>query len=129
MLNSLKIYTVHIHPDMSHAQERPIFVREGFNVWAFLLTVFWALYHRLWWVAGFVVLANIIVGMIGELQLLSTVSVVLLQLAIQVVVGLCGNDWLRTRLQQKGYILADITAGDSVLRAEQRYFERMLSAA
>jgi hypothetical protein len=43
-------------------------------------------------------------------------------------VGFQGTDWQRARLKRRGYVTADITTGDSQLRAEQRYFDRYFAA-
>ena len=48
----MSVYTVHEPPqrgaDASADAERFVFVRDGFYWWAFLLTPFWMLRHRLW---------------------------------------------------------------------------------
>ena len=48
----MSVYTVHEPPlraaDALAEPERFIFVRDGFYWWAFLLTPFWMLCHRLW---------------------------------------------------------------------------------
>ena len=45
-------YTVHAPPprkgEAASAPERFVFVRDGFYFWAFVLTPFWLLWHRLW---------------------------------------------------------------------------------
>ena len=129
MFSHMKIYTVHIKPSNSQAYEKPLFVREGFNWWAFLLTFVWALYQRLWFLALAVFACQFGIVWLGKPHILTPESTGILQLALQVVVGFAGNDWLRAGLSRRGYIVADITAADSLLRAEQRYFERYLAAA
>lgn len=128
MLNRMKIYTVHARPG-ARGGEKPIFVREGFNWMAFLFTGFWALYQRLWWPAALIVAFHIGLGALGEHHLLSPSSVGAVQLGFQVLVGYFGNDWMRARLRRRGFVMSDVTAADSQLRAEQRYFERYLAAA
>ena len=48
----MSVYTVHEPPlraaDALADPQRFIFVRDGFYLWAFLLTPFWMLRHRLW---------------------------------------------------------------------------------
>jgi len=61
-------------------------------------------------------------------HLLSADSTAIVQMAMNVLIGFHANDWLRAKLKKRGYITADITAADSKLRAEQRYFERHLAA-
>lgn len=127
-ITGMKLYTVHARPGTSMV-EKPVFIKEGFNLWAFLLTVVWALYHRLWLVSLLLVAFNVTMFYCVRIQLFSSISFGILHLAFHVICGLYGNDWIRAKLTRRGYIMADITAGDSLLRAEQRYFERYLAAA
>lgn len=127
LFGGMKIYTVHIKPGSTHAQDKPIFLREGFNWPAFLFGAFWALYHRLWLPALYIFLADAMVMMFDKENIFSMPILAVLQLGVHVLVGFHANDWRRTKLAKDGYILSDITASDSLLRAEQRYFERYLA--
>jgi hypothetical protein len=128
MFNHMKIYTVHIKPGEADAQEKPIFVREGFNLFAFLFTFFWAFYKRLWF-AGFLMLGFFLMLIaIDSEHIMTPDSLAVIQLAFQLVIGFQANDWLRRGMAKRGYILHDIASGTSLLAAEQRYFERYLSA-
>ncbi len=122
----MKIYTVYIPAAAPDAQQKAIFLREGFSWSAFLFTGFWALYHRLWWPMLGIFLFNGALVSLQNAELLSPGGMAVLQLGFQVLVGFHANDWLRDKFAHRGYILADVTVGDSLLRAEQRYFERVL---
>ena len=122
-----KIYTVHVNPEVSHAYEKPVFVREGFQLFAFLFMALWALYHRLWLLAAGLVAFEVVMMELGKAAVLSPVSFQIVHLAVQVLVGFHANDFLRARLKRQGYVVADIASGDTLLRAEQRFFERHLS--
>ncbi len=128
MFSQMKLYTVHVRPGAASAYERPIFVREGFNLYAFIFTMFWALYHRLWMPALGIFLVNAALMAMAKGQWFGMEGISIMQLGCNVLIGFHANDWLRVRLMKRGYIMADITAGDSLLRAEQRYFERLLAA-
>jgi len=128
MFGKIKIYTVHIKPGTPNPYEKPVFVREGFTIFAFAFTLFWALYHRLWKASLIILLANLLLMALLRNHLLSADSTAIVQLAMNVLIGFHANDWLRAKLKKRGYITADITAADSKLRAEQRYFERYLAA-
>ena len=125
IFGGMKLYTVHIKPGVE-AQQNAVFVREGFNPYAFILSIFWAIYHRLW--------KPVIIILVFEMALMSLrasgfslVSAAAMDLGFHVILGFMANDWIRAKLTDKGYILADISAGDTRLRAEQRYFERVLA--
>lgn len=129
MFHHMKLYTVHVRPDEPASHQKPVFVREGFNIFAFVLTVFWALYQRLWLQAAVLLAINIALISMRLHHTLNPLSMIILQLGYQSVIGFSANDWVRHRLARKGYIMTDVSAGDSLLRAEQRYFERYLASA
>ncbi len=122
-----QIYTVHINFSKTHANESAVFVREGFNIFAFFFGVLWALYHRMWRVAFWMVIVIGFLGAAEDLQLLDIRSVAILQVAFNLVVGYWANDWLRANLSRRGYIMSDIVVSDNSLRAQQRYFDRVLA--
>jgi len=126
---STKIYTVHTKPGMNNAAARPMFIKEGFNFWAFFFTILWALYQRLWLVALLLLTFNALLVVCLKNHMLGLASAGAIHFGFHMVVGFWGNDWLRAQLARRGYVLADVAAGDNLLRAEQRYFERMLAAA
>lgn len=129
MFGGMKIYTVHAKPDMVNAAEKPKFVREGFNLFAFLFTGLWTLYHRLWWPTAILVAVNVALIALGKRHLFPAETLTIIQVAVQILVGYMANDWLRAKLQRRGYVIVDIVAADSELRAEQRYFDRYLASA
>ncbi len=125
---SMHIYTVHINPALPQAYEAAVFVDEGFNWKAFLFTGLWTLYHRLWAATLGIILYNMILGHLLISNSLSHVGVGIVQLVIQILIGFHANDWLRAKLKKRGYLMADIVSGDSMLRAEQRFFDHYLAA-
>lgn len=129
MFKGMKIYTVHIKPGMAAAQQRPVFIKEGFNFWAFLLTLLWTLYNRLWLASLLLFAFNVVLFIMLKNHMLSMYSVGAINFGFHLIIGFLANDWLRAKLARRGYIMADISASDTLLRAEQRYFERVLVAA
>ncbi|MDX1975256.1 MAG: DUF2628 domain-containing protein [Rickettsiales bacterium] len=127
--NRTRIYTVHVKPSIPHAAEKPIFVLEGFNLYGFIFTGLWALYQRLWLQTILLVLTYALLSALVKQHMLGMASAGIIQFAIQVFVGLQANDWIRAKLTRKGYIVADVSVADNLLRAEQRYFERYIAKA
>jgi hypothetical protein len=127
MFHGLKLYTVHTKPGSDHSRDKPIFLREGFNWLAFLFTFLWGFYHRLWAFALVVLAANFAAVLLVRFGILGEPGVFILQFAIQFLAGFHGNDALRRKMQKQGYIFQDIASGDSLLRAEQRYFDRLVA--
>lgn len=124
----LCIYTVHVNPSLPHPYEAAEFVQEGFSWTAFFFPPFWTLYHRLWWPFMGIMALNAANLLLLEEAVFAFPGYLILHLGIHLLVGFQGTDWKRERLKSKGYITADITTGDSMLRAEQRYFDRYFAA-
>ena len=123
-MSRLRVYTVHINPSLQHPYEDAEFVKEGFNFWAFAFTGFWALYNRIWFNSLAIFIIN---GFIAKAILngeLNHLQGIVAQLAFHLLIGFFANDWLRSKLRKKGFIIADIVTGDSLLKAEQRFFDR-----
>ena len=125
MFSRMKLYTVHLKPE-DGLLKKPVFIREGFNLYAFLFTGLWALYQRLWLALVGIVIFHVALGYLLESHVLLKPSGVAIQLGFSIIVGFQANDWMRRRLAKKGYVLADVSASDSLLRAEQRYLERAI---
>jgi hypothetical protein len=124
MFNRLHIYTVHMKPGTRPETGQPVFVREGFNVFAFLLTLLWTLYHRLWLASAAMLGFNALLMMLEYAEILSEGGILALMLGMQLVIGFHANDWWRAKLKARGYITAGLVTGDSSLRAELRFFEQ-----
>lgn len=122
-----RIYTVHLNPRLPRPYESARFVEEGFCFTAFFFSVLWMLYHRLWWPLAATIAVNIIIFDLQNGGVFSPLERGIVQLGIHVFIGFQANDWLRAKLARKGLTLSDIVAGESPLRAQQRYFERQLA--
>jgi len=129
MFHGLKLYTVHSKPGSDVTRDKPVFLREGFNWMAFLFTFLWAFSKRLWLFGIVILAANIAVAMVVEQGYFNHLTAGIIQFGIQFLAGFMGNDYLRKRMEKTGYIFQDITSGDSLLRAEQRYFDRLVAQA
>ncbi len=126
MLHRLHIYTVHVKPGPRNAAQAPVFVREGFSFPAFIFTLAWSLYYRLWVVSALMLGFNVLVMWTEQEGLLTQPSVFVLLLAMQIFIGFHGNDWRRRALGKRGYITTAVVTGDSRLRAELRYFDQLV---
>lgn len=119
-----RVYTVHINPRLPKPYENPVFVLEGFSIFAFIFTAAWALYNRMWWTAFAIVVGSLMIVEMFDTGTLDLIGRSILETALMAVVGFEGNEWRRKALAKRGYIIADIVSGDSLIRAEQRFFDR-----
>ena len=117
---AIGVYTVHVNMDAEPDADGAIkLVREGFNFWAFLLGTFWALYHRLWVVAGVYLGVSVAMGM-----LLPPVPANIMQLAVAILIGLEAQDFRRAALTLKGYEEQAVIVAHDSLEAEMRFLQQ-----
>ncbi len=126
-MSRLHVYTVHIDPSLPHPYEEAQFIEEGFNWKAFIFVIFWALYNRLWLFALIIISVNSLIFSTSW-HGISAVGIGFMHLAWHLFIGYMGNDWLRGKLKSQGFVTADIVTGDSLLRAEQRFFDRYFTS-
>src|ERR1700733_15851424 len=101
----MPIYTVHEPPlRIAGAPADPVrfvFVRDGFYVWAFLLTPLWMLWHRLWLVLiGYVVLSAVLDGLL-RFAGASPAVVAFVGVLISLLIGLEGGPLRRFTLRRR----------------------------
>ncbi len=116
-------YTVFLRPEGAAADDGFVLVKDGFCWPAFFLSVLWALWHRLWWVALIMagvsaaaeaVTAELGLGFIGQ-------SAVGLGLAAAFGVTAAGlRGWT---LERNGYVAASVVTGRTLADAERRYLD------
>ena len=128
-INRYKLYSVHINPEHENPYETAEFIAEGFNFYAFVFQALWLLYNRIW-IAGLIIasLMIFIIGMGGNLDF-NPISVLVLRFGIQIMIGFQANDLLRNSLDDKGYVMAGIASGSSLIEAQQRFFDIHFSKA
>jgi hypothetical protein len=122
----LRIYSVHLNPRDANPYESAVFIAEGFNLYAFIFTGFWALYHRLWWMALLFFTLHMGSGHYGAAVGLSVTSVGVLEFGFRLMIGLSANDMWRTQLEKRGWVMSDVVVAYSQLEATHRYYERHL---
>ena len=124
----LKVFTVHCRTWSAAPDREAVFVREGFSVAAFAFSVFWALYHRMWFAA--LLMAAGIAGLTLADQLLD-INPILSEaagIALSLWIGFEANDWRRASLKRRGYAEAGIVAARAREEAEHRFFDRQALA-
>jgi Protein of unknown function (DUF2628) len=115
-----KIYSVYVKKDSKNPLETAIFVRQGFNFWAFLLTPIWAIYNRLWLL--FIILTAATVAFeLGNAPEFNAVSLVM-----SVWFGFEANGFKASKLERKGYIIFDVVTGIDTVAAEARFYDKYL---
>ena len=121
---SLKVYTVHLRQPVRDAERDIVLVREGFSWGAFLVSVLWALWNRLWLVAIVLMALELVLPLVAGWAGLGAASGGILSIALAVLAGLFGNDLKRWTMEGRGYAEVALVAARSPDEAQQRFGER-----
>lgn len=130
----MAVYTVHVRTkndgaDLRAAPERLVFVRDGFYVWAVLLSALWLIWHRLWLaLIGYLVLTAALEAAMWALGTGSFSQLVVMTI-IALLLGLEAGSLRRWKLSRGKWRQFDIVVADSEEAAERRFFERRELAA
>ncbi len=126
----MSVYTVHEPPlraaDNLADPERFEFVRDGFYVWALLLTPLWLLWRRLWLVLLCYVLLSVALNAALALAGVSGAAVALINMLVSLLIGLEASSLLRFTLRRRGWRNVGIVSGEDREDAERHFFEQWL---
>ncbi|MFI4994428.1 MAG: DUF2628 domain-containing protein [Hyphomicrobiales bacterium] len=124
----MRLFTVHLPVASGSGKpefERAEFVRDGFHVFAFLLSVIWCLWRGLWIPAlAILVLSAALLG-IGRLLHLPSDTQILVQIVLAILVGLEASNLRRFGLRRRGFIDAGGVAARDLPEAEAIFFDRV----
>jgi len=128
----MRIYSVHHRQESSGSLtglgEDVILVKEGFSWPAFFVPLIWLIYKRMWIVLAFYVAVAVGLTVLAELALVPESAVFVGNLAINLILGLEGNDLYRWTLARRRYREQAVVMGNSLVTAEQRYFAAIAEA-
>ena len=123
----MKVYTVHYRQEASGSLiglgEDAILVKEGFSWPAFLVPLIWLAYKRMWIVLAFYVAAAAGLTLLEQGEVVAESALFVGNLALNLILGLEGNDIYRWSLQRRRYREHAVVVGQNLVSAEQRYFE------
>ena len=128
----MRIYTVHHRQEASGSLtglgDDAVLVKEGFSWPAFFIPLFWLIYKRMWIVLVFYVAATITLALLADIALLPDGAVLVGNLAVNLILGLEGNDLYRWTLARRRYREQAAVVGRDLIAAEQRYFQAIAEA-
>ncbi len=129
----MAVYTVHQPPLGSGAAAaepyRFVFVRDGFSWWAFLLTPFWMLRHRLWLALAIYLLLSAALDVGLRALGASALTLILAGVLISFLAGLEGGTLRRFKLARRHWRNIGVVTGDRLEDAERRFFDAWIRQA
>ncbi|MBL6946868.1 MAG: DUF2628 domain-containing protein [Rhodospirillales bacterium] len=118
----MRVYTVHYRRDIAGADF--VLVKEGFCWPAFFVSVFWALWHRMWLVAGAIVAVSAAIGLVAAAFGVDPLSDAAISLALALLIGLFANDIRRWVLDRRGFSDEGVVVGDNEDAALERFLAK-----
>ena len=123
----MRIYTVHHRQEASGSLtglgDDAILVKEGFSWPALFIPLIWLIYKRMWIVLVFYVAVTMALTVLSQVALLPDSAVLVGNLAVNLILGLEGNDLYRWTLARRRYREQAVVVGRNLIAAEQRYFQ------
>ena len=123
----MPVYTVHEPPLRRHEVEadpvRFTFVRDGFYLWAFLLTPVWMIRYRLWLVLSAYIVLMVAIGIGLHLVGASMSARLLVAFLIALLIGFEAASLRRWTLARRGWNDVGLVVADDVESAERRFFD------
>ncbi len=116
----MRIYTVYTKP----GEPEPVLIKEGFSWPAVAFTVFWALWHRLWWLAGGMLAAMVATSVALGALLGASEAHSAVNFGVVAIIGFVANDLHRRALEAKGWVLQEVVAAADADAAHHRYLEQ-----
>lgn len=121
MFRSAQLYEIYRHPSLNE-EDATVLVRQGFSVWAFLFHIGWLLYHRLWLESALFAAVYIgVIALAGNYGV-GEIAIGVLQIALQFWLAVSVADMEGAALERRGFVLNDVSSGESPLEAERRYY-------
>ena len=122
MFGGIKFYDIYIREYTDDSQE-VVLVKQGFSFLAFILHVFWALFHRIWPLVLVFLGWSVVMGaMIGDGILSREVSGIM-TLGLQLFTGFYAGAMRGWTLTQKHYVFSGAIAATSEEAALQRFLD------
>ena len=119
----MKVYTVHLCQHNKDWDNNIVLVLEGFCWGAFTLSIIWALWHRMWWVALGITCVSLIVNGIIYILGMDTLAASFLGIGTATLFGLLANDLRRWNLARIGFLENCVVLGDNKEKALARFLE------
>ena len=129
----MPVYTVHEPPVRTPGAladpARFAFVRDGFYLWAFLLTPLWMLWRRLWLVLVLYLIGSACIEAGMRIYGMSATMISFVAILISFLVGLEASSLQRFTLKRRGWKNIGVVSGSDLEDAERRFFAAWVQKA
>jgi hypothetical protein len=125
----MKIFKVYIDKKSENPLEEAVFIKSGFSLPAFLFGILWVLYHKLWKVAGVLILIQIALTLLYKSSHIQEMTYVIISNLVLVYLAFDASDIQENDLSAKSYILQSIVSAPNLDQAKINFFEEVKNRA
>jgi hypothetical protein len=114
--------TYYVYENPNNPGESPVIIHDGFNLWGFLLSPFWALYHSLWFFSAFIFFMEYGFVFLDRMAFFGA-FIPLAKILFKLFIGLYANEILAKNYEKRGYKLVELIVAPNADKALQRFLD------
>ena len=119
----MRVYTVHLRHRGLNPDNDIVLVSEGFCWGACVLSLIWALWHRMWLVVLGLVIVSVVLNIMVYMLGMDETTGYFLNIGIAILIGLVANDIRRWSLALLGFVDSGVALGDNQDDALARFLD------
>ena len=119
----MRVYTVHLRHRGLNPDNDIVLVSEGFCWGACVLSLIWALWHRMWLVVLGLVIVSVVLNIMVYMLGMDETTGYFLNVGIAILIGLVANDIRRWSLARLGFVDSGVALGDNQDDALARFLD------
>ena len=119
----MRVYTVHLRHRGLNPDNDIVLVSEGFCWGACVLSLIWALWHRMWLVVLGLVIVSVVLNIMVYMLGMDETTGYFLNAGIAILIGLVANDIRRWSLARLGFVDSGVALGDNQDDALARFLD------
>ena len=119
----MRVYTVHLRHRGLNPDNDIVLVSEGFCWGACVLSLIWALWHRMWLVVLGLVIVSVVLNVMIYMLGMDETTGYFLNVGIAILIGLVANDIRRWSLARLGFVDYGVALGDNQDDALARFLD------
>ena len=123
----MKFFAIYMKTDANAPLETVTCISSRFSFMAGIFQGFWALYHRIWWLAALLISIEILLGYARSEQIIATNALAIINMALFAIVGFSASDWQEANLKHKSYTFMDVVIARNDMEAKARFLDQYTS--
>lgn len=121
----MKLYNVLTLNNKEGKTEDILFLKEGFSWLAFIFSIFWFLYHKMWKESFALFIIAGAFAFFEESQILFGDSKFIVEILLDFIIALNANHWFCESLVKKGYKFEGVVFAKNPAQARLRYVQNL----